>query len=159
MRRRSLTLLEVIIAFALMGFLMAALIPLYFQTQKSQTQFEQGKEIVLQRLRFYFRMKYLFENSVVAVDKTTGRFVFSCTNDSDASLPLGEKLTYTLYQLGNKVVLDRTTESGAFQKEILWEKVEKDLEPRPQPSNAAPGNILHLSIDDTHFWFRKVDKA
>ncbi len=153
MRKRSLTLLEIIIAFTLLGFLLTALLPIYFQTKKQQILFEKGKEEILQRLRFYFRIKHLFENSSIKVNKE-GHLVFTYDNPLDPDENFRTKVTSTLKWNGQQIVLNTTSENGIPKPpEILWETVKKPVFPTSlEPSNTT----LTLSVSDILFRFKKA---
>ncbi|MBS0615301.1 MAG: type II secretion system protein [Verrucomicrobia bacterium] len=154
MRKHSLTLIEVVIAFALMGFLMASLIPLYFQSQKYQRDFEKGKEQVLERQRFYFRIKHLFENSDASISKETDNLEFRYESQDDRDFPLGEKLVTSLSQRGKQIILETKANSGRPLTQVMWKDVQSVAPLKPTLSN----NILTLMIDQVPFCFKKEEK-
>ena len=153
MRKRSLTLLEVIIAFTLLGFLLTALLPIYFQTKKQQILFEKGKEEILQRLRFYFRIKHLFENSSLKINEE-GYLVFTYDNPLDHDKDFQAHVTSTLKWNGKEIVLNTKSESGPSKPvETLWENA-----PKPEfPASIEPSSAtLMLSVDGIPFRFKKA---
>ncbi len=152
MRKRSLTLLEVIIAFTLLGFLLTALLPIYFQTKKQQILFEKGKEEILQRLRFYFRIKHLFENSAtVKIEKD--HLVFTYDNALDPDKSFRANVASTLKWNGKEIVLKTASKSGQSRPdEILWEKV---TSPISFETAEQDSETLMISVNRILFRFKK----
>ena len=151
MRKRSLTLLEVIIAFTLLGFLLSALLPIYFQTKKQQIHFEKGKEEILQRLRFYFRIKHLFECSFVKIDND--HLMFTYDNPLDGDEDFRTSVSSRLERKNDKIVLHTTAKNGKTRpSEVLWENVTSCEFPT---LNEQVGHTLLLQVNAIPFWFKK----
>lgn len=147
MVKRSLTLLEVVIAFVLLGFLLATLIPTYILARKQQSYFEKGKDEMFQRLKFHYRLQQLIRLSWPKAEGNTLIFTYDNSIDPDPLFRVG--LTSTLSIEGKDIKLLTTPKKGDWRKEVIWENATLSFMIR---EDKYP---LLITVNDTPFWFKK----
>jgi len=120
MRRRPLSLLEVMIAIFIAGILFAVLFRSQMDTATSARTVEQVKQAVYQREKFYLRLLPLFSHlEKCALDEK--RLVLTYDNGADPDPAFCGRVHSLLYMDKNCLLLATWGKEDKLRTEVLWE--------------------------------------
>ncbi len=120
MKKKSFTLVEVLIAMVLMGILVGFLFKTHLETSLAASKLTYKKQILARDQRLYFRLSQIF-SSKASVKKQEDQLILHYDGGLDRDPDFRGPLTSLLYYKDKNVYLATWPEKGDPRLELLWE--------------------------------------
>lgn len=149
MKKKSFTLVEVVIAMVLMAILVGFLFNTHLETSLALQKLEAKKKVLAQQHRFYFRLRQIC-SSHPSITEDHQQLILRYQGGLDLDENFRGSLTSALYFQNKNIYLATWPEKENPRLELLWENADSftfTLFPEKHPT------LLKITVNDTEFPF------